>query len=481
MPDSEHSDSKYSVTKIPLSLRLSVSENEVDLKNPHEPDAPYLFRGDLLDYIERLESNAKEFIAKNNAILDSLKAQASLTETSSSSRVNASHKAPESLSGAATDPNATVLPTGFPRSASVPCSESSLTVASASATTETTDHSHFDLPNSDGDRNNKDVNVSPLKPDPIVDNADNEIEPELGNPVNQDDIDYEEYLLLGEELQEFGWYRPSLLAAKHELTVRSQIMPWMNNAMCLNAADEVLTSIEEPVLQAIMTSEGNLNRLVAIDLNVAQTLQQNERRCLKHQPSVYISALTHDESEDFAPFAVDEARDIAGYAYLYLRIGANQEEVAFQIDHAHNPKWREEWTHQGARFFIQVNKISTGDYDPINQKRKVVLTTFACALDKIATQAKQAGKLTISARRRQQLLSRMARAYYFTGGLNSGALACAASVAHMRSDAVTGEQEGEWWVDAEKYMNDNAGYRQRFGREMRRRDALFLEEEEEVG
>ncbi|KAG9205930.1 hypothetical protein G6514_006207 [Epicoccum nigrum] len=317
------------------------------------------------------------------------------------------------------------------------------------------------------------LSVRENEPDPIFDNADNKIEPELGDPVNQDDIDYEEYLLLGEELQEFGWYRPSLLAAKQELTVRSQIMPWMNNAMCLNAADEVLASIEEPVLQAIMTREGNLNRLVTTDLNVAQTLQQNERH------------------------------------------------------HAHNPKWREEWTHQGARFFIQVDKISTGDYGPINQKRKEVLTTFACALDRIATQAKQAGKLTIpvmhhvgysiSARRRQQLhqssiltanwltqfvlaaakalgfsthlashtmlLSRMARAYYFTGGLNSGALACAASVAHMRSDAVTGEQEGEWRVDAEKYMNDNAGYRRRFGREMRRRDALFLEEddEEEVG
>ena len=71
------------------------------------------------------------------------------------------------------------------------------------------------------------------------------------------------------------------------------------------------------------------------------------------------------------------------------------------------------------------------------------------------------------------LLSRMARAYYFAGGLSSGATSCAASVAHMRSNPVTEEQEEAWWEEAKKYMKNDAEYRRRFEEEMGKRDELF--------
>jgi hypothetical protein len=541
MPGSEHSGYKHPVVKLPRPVsdcdpgpalpseafgRLPVSEGEVDLENIDEPDAPCLSRADLLGYIEQLESNAKEFTDKNRAILESLKAQVSLTKNTSSSGVNAVYEAPESSSGVATGPNATRLPESFAPSASLPRSDSSVTVVPAPTNT---DH-HLDLPTSDGENNSKDANESPPKPDPIIDNADDETEPDAGNFADQDNVDYEEYLLLGEELEEFGWYRPSLLAAKQELTVRSRIMPWMDNTIWLNCADEVLASMEGPVLQAIMKREGNLNHLMATDGNVVQALQQNERRCLEHQPSVYVSALTHDGNKDFASFTVDEARKIARYAWSYAMIGSHLDGVAFLIDYAHHPYWQAAWSSQDARLFFHTDKLSTGEYGPINKRRQEVLNTFACALEKIAAQAERAGKLTIpvlhhvgysiNAHHRQQLrqsphftatwltqfilaaakvlgisthlashtvyvvpehpcgpvaqmlLSRMARAYYFTGGLGSGSTACAASVAHMRSDAVTEEQEEAWWKEAENYMESNVGYRRRFEEEMRRRDEL---------
>jgi hypothetical protein len=543
MPGSEHSGYKHPIVKLPRPVsdhnpgpappseafgRLSVNEGEVDLENLDEPDAPCLSKANLLEYIEQLESNAKEFMDKNRAILESLKAQALLTKTTSGSRVNVVCEAPESSSAAATGPNATVPAKSFASSASLPRSDSSVTVVPAPTNT---DHSHLDLPKSDGGKNSKYANMSSLKPDPIFDNAGDEIEVDAGNFDDPDNVDYEEYLLLGEELREFGWYRPSLLAAKQELTVRSRIMPWMDNIIWLKAADEVLASMEEPILQAIMTREGNLNRLIATIPNVVQALQQNERRCLEHQPTVYVSALTHDGNSDFASFTVNEARKIARYAWSYALIHSHLDGVAFQIDYAHHPYWQEAWSSQGARLFLHTDKLSTGDYGPINQKRLKVLTTFARALDKIATQAERAGKPTIpvlhhvgysiSAHHRQQLhqspsstatwltqfvlatakalnisthlashtvyvvpeqlcgpvaqilLSRLARAYYFAGGLSSGATACAASVAHMRSDAVTEEQEEAWWGEAEKYMESNVGYRRRFEEEMGRRDELF--------
>jgi hypothetical protein len=542
MPGSEYSGYKHPIVKLPRPVsdhdpgpappseafgRLSVSEGEVDLENLDEPDAPRLSRADLLEYIKRLESNAKEFMDKNRAILENLKAQVSLTETTSSSGVNAVYEPPESSSAAATGPNATGLPESFAPSASLPRSDSSVTVVPAPTNT---DHSDLDLPKSDGDNNSKNANESPPKPDPIFDDADHENEADAGNLADQDNVDYEEYLLLGDELKEFGWYRPSLLAAKQELTVRSQIMPWMDNTIWLNCADEVLASMEEPVLQSIMTREGNLNHLVATNLDVAQALQQNEKRCLEHQPSVYVSALTCDESEGFASFTVNEARQIARYAEKYSRAHYKEGAVAFHIDHAHNSNWQRSWTEQGARFFLHTDKLSTGDYGPINKKRQKVLTTFASALGKIASHAERNGNIaipvmhhvgySINAHHRQQLhqspdstatwltqfvvaaakalsipthlashivyvvpeqpcgpvaqmlLSRMSRAYYFTGGLSSGATACAASVAHMRSDAVTEEQEEAWWKEAEKYMESNVGYRRRFEEEMRRRDEL---------
>ena len=551
MPDLEQADHKYSVTKNPPSVsdddpglappgeasgRLSVSEGGVNIHKLHGPGARRLSRADLLEYIKQLESNAKEFMDKNRDILENLKAQVSLAETSSSSGVNALHNTPETSSGAVAGPNVPVLPESFAPSVSIHRSDSSCTVTSAPI--KTTGHSHLDVTKSDGENNSKDANVSPLKPDPIYDNADHEVEPDAGDFDNQDDVDYEEYLLLGEELREFGWYRPSLLAAKQELTVRAQIMPWMDNTIWLSAADEVLASIEEPVLQAIMTREGNLNRLVATDSNMAQAIRQNEERCLAHQPSVYVSALTHDASEDFASFTVAEAREIARYAWSYALIRSNQK-IAFQIDHAHNPSWQESWTQQGSRFFLHTAKLPTGDYTAIHPPRQKVLTTFACALDKIAAQAERARKSTIpvmqhvgysaSALHREQLhqhsprstapwlaqfvlaaakalgystrlaahtvyvvpeqpcgpvaqvlLSRMARAYYFTGGLGSGVVACAASVAHMRSKVVSEGQEEEWWAEAERYMKSDIGYRRRFEEEMRRRDELFEEEEEEA-
>lgn len=544
MADPEDSGYKHPVVKLPRHVsdydpgpappseafgRLSVSEDEVDLSNLHGPDAPRLSRADLLEYIEQLESNAKEFMDKNRAILDILKAQVSLTKTTSSSGVNAVYEAPESSSRATTGSNATGLPTSFPPGASLPRSESSVTVVPAR--TEATDHSHLDLPTSDGDNNSKGADVSPLKPDPIFDDADDEIEADAGNFADQYNVDYEEYLLLGDDLEEFGWYRPSLLAAKQELTFRSHIMPWMDNTVWLKCADEVLASINELVLQAIMTREGNLNHLVARDFMVERAINQIWSRVFIQQPSVYVSALTHDESEQFAPFTVDETREIARYAETYYQIHSNQEDKAFQIDHAHNPDWQEAWTCQGTRFFLHTDKLSTGDYGPINKKRQKVLTTFASTLDKIASHAERNGRTTIPVmhhvgysinfhhRRQlhqspsltanwltqfvlaaakalgfsthlasytlyivpeqpcgpvaQMLLSRMARAYYFAGGLSSGATSCAASVAHMRSNPVTEEQEEAWWEEAKKYMKNDAEYRRRFEEEMGKRDELF--------
>lgn len=544
MPDLEHSGYKYPIVKLPRSVsdydpgpappneafgRLSVSEGEVELNNPHGPDVSRLSRADLLEYIEQLESNAKEFMDKNRALLENLKAQIPFTKTTSTSGVNAVYEAPESSSGAATGPNATVLPESFAPSASLPRSDSSVMVVPAR--TETTDHSHFDLPKSDDDKDIEDTHASPPKPDPIFDDADHETEADAGNFDDRDNVEYEEYLLLGDELEEIGWYRPSLLAAKQELTVRSRIMPWMDNNIWLKAADEVLASIDELVFQAIMTREGNLNRLVARDYEIAHALHRKERFVCRHQPTVYVSALTHGESEDFASFTVDEAREIARYAWSYSQIRSNQEEEAFQTDHAHNPDWQENWTRQGMRFFFHTEKLSTGDYGPINQQRLKVLTTFASALGKIASQAERTGRPTIpvmhhvgysinSHHRRnlhqspgstatwltqfvlaaakalnisthlasytvyvvperprgpvaEMLLSRLARAYYFTGGLSCCTTACTASVAHMRSDAVTEEQEKKWWDDAEKYMETDVEYRRRFEDEMGKRDELF--------
>lgn len=544
MPDPEHLGYKHPVVKLPRSVsdddpgpappseafdRLSVSEEEVDLNNLHGPDAPRLSRADLLEYIEQLESNAKEFMDKNRALLENLKAQIPFTKTTSCSGVNAVYEAPEFSSGAATDSNATVLLGSFPPGASLPRSDSIVTVVPARA--EATDHSHLDLPTSDGDKDIEDTHASPPKPDPIFDDADDEIGADAGNFADQCNVDYEEYLLLGDELEEFGWYRPSLLAAKQELTVRSQIMPWMDNTVWLKCADEVLASIDELVLQAIMTRDGNLNHLVARDCMVERAINQNWRRVFIHEPYVYVSALTHDESEEFAPFTVNEAREIARYAEAYSQIHSNQEEKAFQIDHAHNPDWQEAWTRQGTRFFLHTEKLSTGDYGPINQQRLKVLITFASALGKIASHAERNGNITIPVMQHvgysikflhlnqlhqspgwtanwltqfvlaaakalgistylasytlyivpeqpcgpiaQMLLSRMARAYYFTGGLSSRTAACAASMALTRSDAVTEEQEEEWWRDAKKYMENDVEYRRRYEEEMGKRDELF--------
>ncbi|KAF3005644.1 hypothetical protein E8E13_003508 [Curvularia kusanoi] len=365
---------------------------------------------------------------------------------------------------------------------------------------------------------NEDIGSQP-KPDPIVDDTDRKTDPDPGDAVDSVETDYEEYIIFGEELKEFGWLKPQRLAFFQEQDVKSDFIQQISKRQWGTAADNVLATLEETVLRAITTFDGNLNHLVATDPAVALALEQYEKSGLKDQPYIYVCALTHDESKEFAPFTVNEAREIAYHAQLY----PDAQELAYDIDRAHISDWQQNWTREGARYFLHTEKTETGNYGPVSINRCKILRRFAYALFKIAALAENAGKSTVPVMhyigyatkpqiRKQRyeagdkcgnwltqcvlaitkalkisthmsthplflvnadvsgpvaemLLSRMTRAYYFAGGLNTGQ--ASGSMAHIRAGIITDKQRDQWWARSVKHQ-DTPKYTRRLEQETRR-------------
>ena len=323
-------------------------------------------------------------------------------------------------------------------------------------------------------------------------------------------------------LDEDGWL-PLVRAAyddeKHtdnNFAKRCSLEDW------INVSDDALSTVEPAILKAICS--GDVNATVKGDSNLHKVIQSYEDRT-DSQATIYLQQMTVGVGQE--ALSLTQARDLALAAMQY----ANQDtsdsaaDMAYEIDKkALDGDWHIRYTISGRRHFIEGSK---GDVD-VGKKR--VLQGFSRALTRLADQAEKDNKAFISLlqfvgyaskghKDRSQhgdtfvgtssllaftkccleswknvnpvemhhfticlipddtggpvaymLLARLARAYYFAGGLSIGQ--AAASMLSLSLSMCNPLERGNVWMANTQWVKDYANYDKTLEKEVASRAKL---------
>jgi len=306
----------------------------------------------------------------------------------------------------------------------------------------------------------------------------------------------------------------------------------------ISVSDDALSTVEPAILKAICS--GDVNATVKGDSDLRKVIQSYEDRA-DSQATIYLRQMTVGMGQE--ALSVTHARGLALLARQY----ANQDtsdsaaDMAYEIDKkALDEDWHIRYTISGRRHFIEGSK---GDVD-VGKKR--VLQSFSRALTRLADQAEKNNKAYIpfpqfigyaskGHQDRSQhgetftgtsslfaftkccleswknfnpvemhhftiflipddaggpiaymLLARLARAYYFAGGLSIGQ-AAGSMLSHSLSK-LNPQERGNVWLANTQWVKDYANYEKTHATELALRkklqkdecDARFMAKKEEI-
>ncbi|KAI4676285.1 uncharacterized protein J4E88_007199 [Alternaria novae-zelandiae] len=338
----------------------------------------------------------------------------------------------------------------------------------------------------------------------------------------QDQIDHSRYSKLALRLDEDGWL-PLVRAAyddekltDNNFAKRCSLEDW------INVSDDALSTVEPAILKAICS--GDVNATVKGDSNLRKVIQSYEDRA-DSQAKIFLRQMTVGVGQE--ALSVTHARNLALVAMQY----ANQDnsdsaaDMAYEIDKkALDGDWHIRYTISGRRYFIEGSK---GDVD-VGKKR--VLQGFSCALTRLADQTEKDNKAYIpflqfvgyaskGHQDRSQhgdtftgtssllaftkccletwknfnpvemhdfticlipddtegpvaymLLARLARAYYFAGGLSIGQ--AAGSMLSLSLSKFKPQERGSVWMANTQWVKDYANYDKTLEKEVASRTKL---------
>ncbi|KAI4921070.1 uncharacterized protein J4E92_008055 [Alternaria infectoria] len=338
----------------------------------------------------------------------------------------------------------------------------------------------------------------------------------------QDQVDHSRYGKLALRLDEDGWL-PLVRAAyddekltDNNFAKRCSLEDW------ISVSDDALSTVEPAILKAICS--GDVNATVKGDSDLGKIIQLYEDRA-DSQATIYLRQMTVGIGQE--ALSVTHARDLALVAMQY----ANQDtsdsaaDMAYAIDKkALDDDWHIRYTISGRRHFIEGSK---GDVD-VGKTR--VLQGFSRALTRFADQADKNNKAYIpflqfvgyASRGHQDrsqhgetftgtsslfaftkccleswknfnpvemhhfticlipddtggpvaymLLARLARAYYFAGGLSIGQ--AAGSMLSLSLSKFNPQERGNGWMANTQWAKDYANYDKTLEKEVASRTKL---------
>ncbi|KAI4934931.1 hypothetical protein J4E85_002793 [Alternaria conjuncta] len=338
----------------------------------------------------------------------------------------------------------------------------------------------------------------------------------------QEHVDHSKYSKLALMLDEDGWL-PLVRAAyddekltDNNFAKRCSLEDWTN------VSDDALSTVEPAILKAMCA--GDVNATVKGDSDLRKVIQSYEDRA-DSQATIYLRQMTVGVGQE--ALSVAHARDLALVAMQYANQYSTDSaaDMAYEIDKkALGEDWHIRYTISGRRHFIEGSK---GDVD-VGKKR--VLQGFSRALTRLADQAEKDNKAYIPSLQfigyaskghqdRSQhgdtltgtssllaftkccleswknfnpvemhhfticlipddtggpvaymLLARLARAYYFAGGLSIGqAEASSLSLSLSRSKP---QERGNVWMANTQWVKDYADYDKTLEKEVASRKKL---------
>lgn len=355
-------------------------------------------------------------------------------------------------------------------------------------------------------------------PDPILDDDGDQMELSIAEQIANNKLDHLRYARLALRADEDGVLPYIRAMYYHETQTSDKFKRSMDEETWTWQADDVLMAMDRVVLDTITRIDGNMTALYEAGGHAKALLDRYKQRA-EYQPTIYVRALTTGESTRYRPLTKDEARTVASQAIAYASCRAAYEDDAYKVDHQWDSSWEKAMSMKGHRFFLRTMKKK------IDKTRREQLQTFGRVLleqcdqsmathmpvmhyvgyamqgserlrqhdrgEKSSSWLLQCIKAIMEAtgidthvgtyfvcliteeecvRAAEIVVTRLARAYYYAGGLSvgvAGASTNSSGLAHL--DKETREAK---WADGLTYIRDKTGYTANQCREISLREAL---------
>lgn len=226
----------------------------------------------------------------------------------------------------------------------------------------------------DEEEEDDDEEFSPLgMPDPILDDDGDQMELRVGEQIANKKLDHLRYACLALRANEDGVLPYVKAMYYHETQTSDKVKRSMDEETWIWQADDVLMAMDRVVLDTITRIDGNITTLYEAGGHAKDLLDRYKQRA-EYQPTMYVRALTTGQSTNYRPLTKDEARTVASQAIAYASCREKYEDDAYKIDHQWESSWEKTMSVKGHRFFLRTTKKK------IDKTRQEQLRTFGRVL-----------------------------------------------------------------------------------------------------